>query len=182
MICDTIVIRPYELGDANDVYMAINESRNDLGTWMPWCYDGYSVQDAIKWISEQKICREHDLAYEFAIIGPQGRYLGGCGVNQIRKEYSTANLGYWVRSTEVGQGIATRAVQLLCKRVFASSELARLELVIATTNIASLRVAEKAGATLEGLQRARLPLQGKSHDALMYSIIRKDLLNGGADD
>jgi hypothetical protein len=38
-------------------------------------------------------------------------------------------------------------------------------------NLASARVAAKAGAVFEGKLRSRLFLHGSSHDALMYSII-----------
>jgi RimJ/RimL family protein N-acetyltransferase len=175
MLCDTIAIRPYELSDANDIYMAINESLTDMKRWMPWCHSGYSVHDAINWIMEQDIRRERGSAYEFAIVGLEKQYLGGCGVNQVNNEYRMANLGYWVRTSATGQGVATRAVQLVSKWALTSTDLVRLELVIATRNIASLRVAEKAGASLEGLQRSRLLLDGTAHDAMMYSIIRDDL-------
>lgn len=182
MLCDQIAIRPYELSDANDVYLAINESLTEMKQWMPWCHSGYSVHDAINWIMEQDIRSERSLAHEFAIVGPEKQYLGGCGVNQINKEYRMANLGYWVRTSAAGQGIATRAVQLVSQWALTSTDLMRLELVIATTNIASQKVAEKAGASLEGLQRARLQLDGMPHDAMMYSIVRDDLtrpLHGG---
>lgn len=176
MLCDTIAIRPYELSDANDVYQAINESLSEMKAWMPWCHSGYSVHDAINWIMEQDVQRERGMAYEFAIVGPERQYLGGCGINQISQEYRMANLGYWVRTSATEQGVATRAVQLLSQWALTSTDLIRLELVIATTNTVSLRVAEKAGALLEGLQRARLMLDGKPHDAMMYSIIRDDLV------
>lgn len=176
MLCDTISLRPYDVTDASDVYSAVSESVAEMSPWMPWCHTGYSVQEAINWIMEQDIRRERSMAHEFAIVGPNAQYYGGCGVNQISQEYRLANLGYWVRASAAGQGIATRAVQLLSQWALSSTDLVRLEIVIATGNTASLRVAEKAGATLEGLQRARLQLNGKAHDAMMYSIIRDDLI------
>jgi RimJ/RimL family protein N-acetyltransferase len=50
-------------------------------------------------------------------------------------------------------------------------QLFRVELVMAMTNLASRRVADKAGAQFEGLARHRLYLNGSSVDAAIYSLI-----------
>ncbi len=44
-----------------------------------------------------------------------------------------------------------------------------------TGNSASRRVAEKAGAVFEGVQRNRLLVAGRPRDACMYSLIPGDL-------
>ncbi len=173
---DTITIRPYRVSDANDVYTAVIESIDAMSRWMPWCHSGYSIHDAINWLMEQESCRVKGTAHEFAIIGPAGQYLGGCGLNQINREYRLANLGYWVRSAATGHGVATRAVRLLAQWAMVSTDLVRLEIVIATGNTASIRVAEKAGASPEGVLRDRLILSGRPHDALMFSLVRSDLV------
>lgn len=170
----TVSIRPYEVSDAHDVYSAIAESITEMSAWMPWCHSGYSVHDAINWLMEQETCRDKGTGFEFAIVGPDGEYFGGCGINQVNREYRLANLGYWVRSGLAGQGIATRAVRQISQWAFSNTDLNRLELVIATGNLPSVRVAEKAGATAEGILRARLILDGRPRDAFMYSIVRGD--------
>src|SRR5437588_791403 len=49
------------------------------------------------------------------------------------------------------------------------------ELVAAVDNVGSQRVAEKAGATREGILRNRLLINGRPHDAVLYSLVRGDL-------
>jgi len=49
-----------------------------------------------------------------------------------------------------------------------------LEIVVSIVNIASLRVAEKAGAVREGTLRNRFLLHGFAHDAAVFSFVRKD--------
>ena len=39
-----------------------------------------------------------------------GRILGSCGLNRLDRPNGTANLGYWVRASASGQGVATGAV------------------------------------------------------------------------
>jgi RimJ/RimL family protein N-acetyltransferase len=57
---------------------------------------------------------------------------------------------------------------------FEQTDLRRLEIVMPAENRASLRVAEKAGAKFEGEMRERLLLCGKAHNALLYSLTRRD--------
>ncbi len=51
----------------------------------------------------------------------------------------------------------------------------RIEIVVTVGNDASKRVAEKVGATREGLLRNRLNIHNTIHDAFMYSLIPSDL-------
>ena len=57
---------------------------------------------------------------------------------------------------------------------FESLGLNRAELLVPTANVASQRVAEKAGARREGLLRKRLRLNGVAHDAFVYSLVAED--------
>ena len=45
-------------------------------------------------------------------------------------------------------------------------------MLIAVGNVASRRVAEKAGAVYEGTMRSRLQVHGTRHDAAMYAFVR----------
>ena len=109
---------------------------------------------------------------QFAVVSASGQYLGGCGINAINREHGFANLGYWIRSSAAGRGVAPQAVRLVSAWAFAHTDLQRLEIVVAVQNTRSVRVAEKSGAQLEGLLRARLRMHGRVHDARMYALIR----------
>jgi RimJ/RimL family protein N-acetyltransferase len=110
--------------------------------------------------------------YDFAVIDDQGRYCGGCGINQISKLNRFANLGYWVRSSRAGQGIAVQAVQAVVAWALANTTPNRLEVVVATGNVRSHRVAVKAGAVLDGVLRQRVIVDGQASDAALYSFVR----------
>jgi RimJ/RimL family protein N-acetyltransferase len=113
-------------------------------------------------------------AYQFAITDSrEDSFLGGCGLNKINEIDKVANLGYWVRSSRVKQGIATTATALLAQFGFRKLKLNRIEILVAIENKASQGVAVKAGAMREGILRNRLLLHGKIHDAVMFSLIPK---------
>jgi len=167
-----ISIRFVENGDADALHEAARESTREVFRWLPWCRPEYSLDDARTWIAKQIEARVCGSAFEFAIISPTGRFLGGCGLNHINETDRRANLGYWVRTSASGQGVATTAVRALSKWAFRHTQLERLEIVAATGNLRSQRVAEKLRAVREGVARSRLRLHHQFHDAVVYSIVR----------
>jgi RimJ/RimL family protein N-acetyltransferase len=83
-------------------------------------------------------------------------------------------LGYWVRSSQTRRDVATTATLLVARFGLEELKLNRVEIFVAAGNVASLRVAEKVGATREGLLRSSLVIHGKVHDAVMFSLIPGD--------
>jgi RimJ/RimL family protein N-acetyltransferase len=169
----TCKVKLYDLADAEDLVAAVVESVADVGRWMGWCHPGYSLDEARDWIRSQEELTRQGLAYEFAIRDDGGRYLGGCGVNQVNKANRFANLGYWVRASAMGRGVAPTAARLVADDVFRRTDLVRLEIVCAIGNVRSQRVAEKIGALREGVLRRRLAIPGGLSDAVMYSLVRE---------
>jgi RimJ/RimL family protein N-acetyltransferase len=147
---------------------------------MPWCHEQYSIEESRAWLAVQVPAFRDGSAFEFAIVAPNGRYLGGYGLNQVDKINKRANLAYWVRSSVTRRGVAMTAVGLLREWGFRYTDLVRLEVVIAVENLASLRVAQKAGAEFEGTLRKRLWLHGIAHDAAMFSFTRTEPSHGEA--
>jgi RimJ/RimL family protein N-acetyltransferase len=167
-----ISLRPYRLNDAPALHEAAIESVWEVRPFMPWCHPNLTLDEGRSWIEAQVSAFTARKAFEFVILGRGGRFLGGCGLNQIDEENHRANLGYWVRSSATGRGVATTAVRQLVQWAFENTNLVRLEVVVSTENAASLRVAEKAGAANEGVLRKRLLLHGMWHDAVMLSFVR----------
>jgi RimJ/RimL family protein N-acetyltransferase len=172
-------LRPYLSGDSPDVFEAATESFHEVGEFLPWCHAGYTRKESDDWI---KLCAQswdNGSAYEFAILDSiNGRYLGGCGLNHVNAIDKIANLGYWVRSSAAGHGIAPASAQLLAKFAFDKLELNRVEIVAAVENLKSQRTAEKTGARREGVLRNRILISGIPHDAVIFSLIASDLKTG----
>jgi RimJ/RimL family protein N-acetyltransferase len=167
-----VSIRPYEVADTVAVYNAVKESTADLQPFMPWARSDLTERDQRAWLEAQVAAFRAGTAYEFAIVGPDDRYLGACGINQIDSANKRANLAYWVRSSATRCGVATAAVRQLAEWTFANTDLIRLDILVSVENVASLRVAERVGAVREGLLRKRLLLHGRSHDAVLFSLVR----------
>lgn len=172
MPASTCAIRLYREGDAEHMHPAARESVAEISPWLGWCHSEYSLEDARAWVASQEELAKQGLGYTFAIWN-EGRFLGGCGINQINKANRFANLGYWVRTSAMGKGVAPAAVRLVAEHAFRETDLMRLEIVCAVGNVRSQRVAEKVGAVREGVLRNRLLLPSGPSDAVMFSLVRQ---------
>lgn len=168
---ERVVMRPNSVEFAEALQSAAMESLATVGRWMPWCHPQRTVADGIAWY---RTCREKwdaGLKYEFSMFTPEGDYLGTAGLNQFNRVHNFANLGYRVRESRQGQGLAVEAARLIADFGFRSVGLSRIEIVVAEGNAPSRRVAEKLGAAYEGIARNRLLLRGTPTTAAMYSLV-----------
>ena len=169
-------LRPWRDDDADSLFEAARESVTSVARWLPWCHADYQRHEAVAWIAR---CRdgwhagEHVALPIFDAVG--GELLGAVGLNQFNRAHRIANLGYWVRQSRHGQGIATAACRLAARFGFEQLGLARIEIVVLPDNRASRRTAKKLGAQFEAIARHRLWMDGQPHDAAVYALIPADL-------
>ncbi len=173
---DRLILHPFTVGDVPALLEAVRESLLEIRPWMSWAVNEYSLEHALRFQQSVVSGWEQGESYQFAIVDARdGSLLGGCGLNHINSFYRFANLGYWVRTSRTGQGVASRAARLVARFGFEQLGLARAEIVVAVGNLPSLRAAQKAGATREGILRSRLILGDNSMgDAVMHSLIPQD--------
>lgn len=165
-------LRPCEEADGMAIYAAATESVERVGKWMGWLTPEYSAADSLEWARGAGADWSKGLRYEFVIIDSVGgQVCGCCGLNGINHEDLVCNLGYWVRESAARRGMATASARMLRDFGIHALGLKRIEIVVADGNIASRGVAEKLGAAYEGLQRMRLRVGDRSHDAHMYACL-----------
>ncbi len=167
-----IIIRPCQPEDAAEICEGVRESMQEMLKWAPWCYPDYSVSDCKLWLDSRFQMRTEGIEYDFVILDAKDNsFLGGCAIDQINQKHNFANLGYWVRTSLEGKGIATAAVKLISRFGFETLGFTRLEIVAAVQNRASQRVAEKVGAVREGIHRNRHVVHDMIYDSVMFSLI-----------
>lgn len=169
-----IAIRKLIESDAEAIREAVAESREQISKWMDWCHKNYDIEDARSWAKLAETSHKEGSQFQFGIIEHNGRYLGGVGLSHINDQAKCANLGYWVRTSAAGSGVAPEAVRQAATWAFSNTDLHRLEIVIAVENARSIRVAEKVGAVKEGVLRSKVRVFDQYFDGVMYSIVRGD--------
>jgi ribosomal-protein-serine acetyltransferase len=171
-----LLLRPPAPEDSEALYRAAIESVDTVGRWLPWCHAGYDRAEGRAWIEACVAAWQREESYPFFIFDRRDhQLLGGCGLNEIDRLRLRANLGYWVRASRMGQGVATAAARMVARFGLETLCLQRLEIIAAVDNSVSQRVAEKMGAVREGRLRNRLRIRDIPHDAFGFSLVPSDL-------
>jgi len=171
----SFLIRPYRPEDVEPTFAAVRESVEALSPWLPWCHANYAIEETREFVQFATGAWAKETDFSFAVFDPaRGEHLGGVGLNQINRIHNFANLGYWVRTSACGQGIASRSVRQVAGWAFAELGFNRIEIMVAVDNRASQRVAEKAGAQREGILRRRLAVGKAGQDAVVFSLLPED--------
>ena len=169
------LVRPLAIGDAPALHAAVRASIASLSHWFPWAHPDYAPSDAEARIAHCTAARARGEEFAFGVFGIDGELQGCVGLNQVNRAHRSANLGYWIGEAHRGRGIATDAARQVAATGFGELGLVRIEIVTLPGNAASQRVAEKLGATREGEFRNRLVVRGEPVDAVVFSLVPRDL-------
>lgn len=167
---ERLVLRPPEERDAPDCFAAVDQV---VRRWMPWAH-GYTLDRARQWCTKEAF-RDPRREASFVIVPDRtGRAGGVIGINRADWETGVAETGYWLGPADRRHGYVTEAVREVARYAFGLG-LHRLELLAATGNLASQRVAERAGFTREGVLRKARPAPGGRADMVLYSLLEGEL-------
>jgi ribosomal-protein-serine acetyltransferase len=98
-----------------------------------------------------------------------------CGDRDDRK----AKVGYFLGSEFAGKGIVTSALNAVLAWCFGPFGLNRIELHCASSNLRSMRVAERLGFVREGLLRQDEFLNGVFVDQYVYGLLAAEFTRSG---
>jgi RimJ/RimL family protein N-acetyltransferase len=165
-------LRSAKRSDVGLLHEAIVETLTDLVKWLPWARPGHRKADTRRYVRGARAAMARRGAYEFVIEELEtGNIVGITSLHRIDWIRRSAGVGYWVRRSCWGKGLATEAVDALTERGFQIFRLHRLEAHVALDNLASQRVVEKLGFEREGVARAVEYLNGRYVDHIQYSLI-----------
>jgi RimJ/RimL family protein N-acetyltransferase len=99
------------------------------------------------------------------------RIVGSISLFHTDWEIRAAEFGYGVRSDERGKGYATEALAAVARWALSDGTMQRTWLTANTDNVASVRVAEKAGFRREGTLRRANREEDGIHDLAVFSLL-----------
>jgi len=165
-------LRPWTEADI----FAIAEACRDpeIARWLDSVPQPYTLADARAYVAMTKRgWKEHALAAFAVTDAGSGEVWGSVGISVVDAEHEVAEIGYWVKRAQRGRGVATRAVRLASCWALRECGIKRLQLRADLHNVASQRVAERAGFTREGVLRSSRysPRRGRRVDFVLYSLL-----------
>ena len=167
---DRLTLRPPGADDAGDVFAAVDP---EIRRWMPWSLD-YTQEKALRWCTADAY-RDPVRESHFVIVPKvTGRLAGVIGISRADWEQGVVETGYWLGPGGRRHGYATEAVREVARYVFGLG-FHRLELVADAGNVASQRVAERAGFTREGVLREARAVPGGRCDLVIFGLLKGEL-------
>ncbi|WP_462187731.1 MULTISPECIES: GNAT family N-acetyltransferase [unclassified Frankia] len=167
------ICAPWHPRDADAVHQACQDPEISRWTRVP---TPYLYQHAVDFVSRQSPQSwASGTGALFAVVdATTEQLLASVGLADLSGD-GDAKIGYWCAAPTRGRGVTSQAVAALTRWGFRALGLARIEWRAAVGNLASRRVAEKAGFTVEGtLRRALLLGDGNRRDCWVGSLLPDD--------
>jgi RimJ/RimL family protein N-acetyltransferase len=123
---ERFVLRPYVVGNAEEMHAAIADSQAELIPWMPWALELGTIEGRREllqgWIDTLAKARtqaadgfnQGEIVYG---IWLGDRLVGGTGIHDRNAE-NEREIGYWTRTAHAGTGVATEISRALTTEIF----------------------------------------------------------------
>lgn len=170
---ERLIIRVPRSGDGAIANEAIIESFESLAPWLAWVTpppDVATTEEGCR-RARERFSNNEDLTVYF-FLKETGELIGGSGLHDPNWELRHFEIGYWGRTRFSGTGLMTEGVKALAEHALSDLKATRVIITCDNLNIASWRLADRAGFQLEGILRnERLDAQGRLRDTRLYSRI-----------
>jgi len=161
-------LREWRTGDEESLVKYANNPRVSANLFDSFPYP-YTMDDARQWINSQHGIEKPT----FLTIEMNGEVIGGIGISIKADVYRRgANIGYWLGEPFWGKGITTEALSLMVDYAFQNFDLVRLQAGVYHTNLASMRVLEKAGFVKEVVLRKAIFKRGEFLDEHVFAMVK----------
>jgi RimJ/RimL family protein N-acetyltransferase len=176
-VTERVVARCWEPHDAAAAKEAVDSSLEELRPWLPWALDEpQTVEQKVEVM--RRFRGQFDLGQAFVYgLFPrdEAEVVGGSGLHP-RVGPDAFEIGYWIRSSRAGLGLATEVVAALTRVGFELCGADRIEIHTEPGNERSMRIPLKLGYVEEARLRRRLyaPPGGQPRDVVVFSLFRSD--------
>jgi RimJ/RimL family protein N-acetyltransferase len=170
-----LTLRPFAVGDIEWVYEVSLDPAVQKYLEIPL---PYRLEHADYFVREMAIAAwDSRQRAEFVVVRTgDGTRLGRVGLGLDGR--GAAQIGYWMDPAARARGVATASVRALCRWAFPALGLELIEWRAEVGNVASRRVAEKAGFRVEATLRGRLVHRHTRVDAWIGSLLRSEMPAG----
>ena len=176
IVTERLVVRCYDPRDAALVKDAVDSSLDELRAWMPWAHDEPKPLDE-KVELLRRFRASFDLGQEFVygiFSADETEVVGGTGLHD-RVGEDAFEIGYWIRTSQMGNGYATEASAALTRVAFEVCGVDRMEIRVDPANERSAAIPAKLGYLPEAVLGRRLPPFGdqrEPRDVQVFSLFR----------
>lgn len=168
-----IKLRRYAPADAREMHAAIEESRAELTPIFDWLtHHHWTLEERQASLvrSQSAWMLRTDMSYAIRDLVTD-LYLGDIGLFNIDWTIRRFEIGYWLRTSAVGNGYATESASLLCDLAFTLFQARRVSIQCDPNNRRSAAIPRRLGFELEGILRnERLDPRGQPIDLMIFGM------------
>lgn len=167
-----VLLRMMSLEDIKDIFEYASDP--EVASYVTWDYHK-SISDSTLYVeSVIKKYKEKEVSEWGIISKKENKCIGTCGYLWWLPIHARAEIAFALSKEYWNKGIMTECLREVIKFGFDKMKLNRIEARCYTDNIASHRVLEKAGMTLEGVLKEAIFAKGSYHDLRVYSVLKKE--------
>jgi RimJ/RimL family protein N-acetyltransferase len=175
-----LVLRCWEPRDAPALKDAVDSSIEQLLPWMPWAKnEPQTLEEKVTLLRSFR--GRFDLGEDFVygiFARDESEVVGGTGLHS-RVGEGAFEIGYWIRASRAGEGLATEATAALTRVAFEVCGADRVEIRCDPANERSRAIPRKLGYTEEATLRRRLHYP-EPRDVVVYSLFHDQLASSPA--
>lgn len=145
----SFTLRRWTVAWVGDLDRAVRESLPELSLFMPWASENHGIAESRGFIDRSSSEWDAGETWNYGMFDEAEQLVGACGL-MTRMGPGVLEIGYWVRSSCAGHGLATAAALALAGAAMRIDSVERVVIKHDIANPASGRVAEKAGFTRVG--------------------------------
>ena len=167
-------LRAWRDSDLEPLVVACQDPEISRWTRVPF---PYGRSDARNYLLQRHDALHAGASAPFAIVRADDRdqLIGSISLMRFSWKNARAEVGYWLAGEARGDGHMTRAVRLITDWGFGHLGLHRIDLVAATANPASQRVAERCGFTREAVLRSYMLSKNGRDDMVAFGLLASDV-------
>jgi ribosomal-protein-serine acetyltransferase len=169
-----LVLRPLDVTDSGEFWMAVELSRKDLTPWLPWTPFVVDPESAYRYLEACTTDWDTGRSARFAVRDRAGTFLGVSGIETLAPAHLACEIGYWVRSDAGKHRIAAEATRALLDWTFGRLGANRIRVAACTENTRSLSVIRQLGFAYEGTSRQSEFCDGRYLDHAVFAMLRTD--------
>ncbi len=142
-----LILRCYQLSDAEDLREAVISNKDHLLPWMPWAdLEPQSLEEKVKLLRGFIASFYQNKDFIYGIWLKSGKFIGGTGLHTWRGP-KILETGYWIIEEATNQGYASEATYAMMKVGFCHIGVEKIEIRNHIANEISGKIPEKFGFT-----------------------------------
>ncbi len=170
LLTKRLVIRRYELSDANALVTAKQATHEHLKPWFKWAHETATLETELVTIQNFHTQEAEGRKWPHGLFLHDGTLIGGIGWWIIREDAPSFELAYWMHTDHLNNGYMTEAVHAVIEALFSNNGAQRVVIGCDTRNLASAAVAKRLHFRHEGTHcNERRDICGELNDSHIFA-------------